>query len=124
MEQPSHYHAYGRVQPAPARAMLFIKRDAERQHERMQTIKHCDGAGYSMCNDKEKVTSKTTLMYLRYPIRRAIDLSGHAGIDFPPDRTPPLRHFCADLKKDGIKTARNSADGNSQAHILRHPALL
>ena len=37
--QPGHYHTYGHVQHAPARVMLFIRHDKERQKERMQT---CD----------------------------------------------------------------------------------
>ena len=83
VEQPEHYHAYGRVQRAPARVMLFIRRDKEKQKERMQvsehpfgTIKHYDGAGYFLCRGKEKVAAETALMYLSYDIRRAIVLAG------------------------------------------------
>lgn len=83
VNQPDHYHAYGRVQHAPARVMLFIRRDKDKQWERMQTsehpfgtIKHYDGAGYFLCRGKEKVAAETALMYLSYDIRRAIVLAG------------------------------------------------
>ena len=63
--------------------MLFIRRDVERQRERMQTsehpfgtIKHYDGAGYFLCKGKEKVAAETALIYLSYNIRRAIALAG------------------------------------------------
>lgn len=83
VEQPDRYHAYGRVQHAPARVMVFIHRDKEKQRERMQTsehpfgtIKHYDGAGYFLCKGKEKVTAESALIYLSYDIRRAIKLAG------------------------------------------------
>ena len=83
VNQPDHYHAYGRVRHAPARVMLFIRRDKDKQRERMQTsehpfgtIKHYDGAGYFLCRGKEKVAAETALMYLSYDIRRAIVLAG------------------------------------------------
>ena len=83
VKQPKHYNAYGRVKHAPARVMLFIRRDVERQRERMQTsehpfgtIKHYDGAGYFLCKGKEKVAAETALIYLSYNIRRAIALAG------------------------------------------------
>jgi hypothetical protein len=80
--QPGHYHAYGHVQHAPARVMLFIRHDKERQKERMQTcehpfgtIKRYDGAGYFLCKGKEKVDAETALMSLSCNIRRAIALA-------------------------------------------------
>ena len=63
--------------------MLFIRRDKEKQRERMQTsehpfgtIKHYDGAGYFLCRGKEKVAANTALMFLSCDIRRAIVLAG------------------------------------------------
>jgi hypothetical protein len=80
--QPNHYHSYGHVQHAPARVMLFIRHDKERQKERMQTcehpfgtIKRYDGAGYFLYKGKEKVAAETALMYLSCNIRRAIALA-------------------------------------------------
>lgn len=71
------------LQHAPARVMLFIRRDTDRQRERMQTsehpfgtIKHYDGAGHFLCRGKKKVAAETALMYLSYNIRRAIKLAG------------------------------------------------
>ena len=37
VNQSDHYHAYGRVRHASARVMLFIRRDKDKQRERMQT---------------------------------------------------------------------------------------
>lgn len=83
IRQPDHYHAYGRVSHAPAKVVIFIRRDKALQKERMQTsehpfgtIKHYDGASYFLCRGKEKVAAETALMYLSYNIRRAIRLAG------------------------------------------------
>lgn len=83
IDQPDHYHAYGRVSHAPAKVVVFIRRDKALQKERMQTsehpfgtIKHYDGASYFLCRGKEMVAAETALMYLSYNIRRAIRLAG------------------------------------------------
>ena len=81
--QPDHYHAYGRVRHAPARVMLFIRRDKGKQREPLQvrehpfgTIKDCGGAGYFLCKGKEKAAAETALMYLSCNIRPAISPAG------------------------------------------------
>ena len=81
--QPDHYHAYGRVRHAPARVVLFIRRDKGKQREPLQvrehpfgTIKDCGGAGYFLCKGKEKAAAETALMYLSCNTRPAISPAG------------------------------------------------
>jgi transposase len=83
VEQPNHYHAFGRVKRAPARVAIFIKRNKAKLKQRMQvsehpfgTIKWYDGAHYFLCKGKEKVDAESALMLLSYDIRRAINLAG------------------------------------------------
>ncbi len=81
--QPDHYHAFGRVKRAPARVMIFIRRNMDKLKERFRvsehpfgTIKFYDGAYYFLCKGKEMVAAETSLMYTSYDIRRAISLAG------------------------------------------------
>lgn len=83
IHQPKHYHAFGRVKRAPARVMIYIKRNKAKLKERMQvsehpfgTIKFYDGAHYFLCRGKEKVAAETSLIFTAYNIRRAISLAG------------------------------------------------
>lgn len=83
LEQPEHYHAFGRVKKEEARVMIFIQRDLKKQKQRMGvsehpfgTVKFWDGANHYLCRGFEKVTAETALMFLSYNIRRAISLAG------------------------------------------------
>ncbi len=83
IEQPDHYHAFGRVNRAPARVMIFIRRNKAKLRQRTEvaehpfgTIKWYDGAHYFLCKGKEKVAAESSLMFLSYDIRRAIKLAG------------------------------------------------
>ncbi len=58
--QPDHYHAFGRVSRAPARVMIYIKRNVDKLKERFRvpghpfgTIKFYDGAYFFLCKGKE-----------------------------------------------------------------------
>jgi transposase len=71
------------VKRAPARVMVFVKRNVEKLKERFRvsehpfgTIKFYDGAHYFLCRGKEKVAAETSLMFTSYDIRRAITLAG------------------------------------------------
>lgn len=81
--QPDHYHAFGRVPKKPARVILTIRKDLDRQKKRMRisehpfgTVKHYDGASWFLCRGKEKVTAEASLAFLSYNIRRAASLCG------------------------------------------------
>jgi transposase len=81
--QPDHYHAFGRVSRAPARVMIYIKRNVDKLKERFRvsehpfgTVKFYDGAYFFLCKGKEKVAAETSLMFTSYNIRRAISLAG------------------------------------------------
>lgn len=83
VEQHTPYHAFGRVERAPARVMIYIKRDVPKQKRRMQisehpfgTLKWYDGYHYYLCKGEEKVEAETALMYLSYNIRRAMNILG------------------------------------------------
>ena len=67
--------------------MLYIKRDVEKQKQRMLisehpfgTLKWYDGYHYFLCKGKEKVAAETAMAYLSYNIRRAINLVGVADL--------------------------------------------
>ena len=81
--QPDHNHVFGNVKRAPARVMVFIKRNVEKLKERLRvsehpfgTIKFYDGAHYFLCKGKEMVAAETSLMFTAHDIRRAITLAG------------------------------------------------
>ena len=81
--QPDHYHAFSRVSRAPARVMIYIKRNVDKLKERFRvsehpfgTIKFYDGAYFFLCKGKEKVAAETSLIFTSYNIRRAISLAG------------------------------------------------
>mgnify|MGYP000849033290 CR=1 FL=1 len=83
VRQPDHNHVFGNVQRAPARVMVFIKRNVQKLKERFRvsehpfgTIKFYDGAHYFLCKGKEKVAAETALMFTSYDIRRAISIAG------------------------------------------------
>ena len=83
IDQPLHYHAFGKVKRKPAQVMIFIKRDIAKQKLRMRvsehpfgTVKHHDNAGYFLCRGKEMAAAEISLAYLSYNIRRAITLAG------------------------------------------------
>ena len=83
VSQPEHNHVFGNVKRAPARVMVFVKRNVEKLKERFRvsehpfgTIKFYDGAHYFLCRGKEKVAAETSLMFTSYDIRRAITLCG------------------------------------------------
>lgn len=81
--QPDHYHAFGRVPQKPARVVLTIRKDIQKQKKRMQvsehpfgTVKHYDDASWFLCRGKEKVSAEVSLAFLSYNIRRAISICG------------------------------------------------
>ncbi len=83
VSQPDHNHVFGNVKRAPARVMVFIKRNVEKLKERLRvsehpfgTIKFYDGAHYFLCKGKEMVSAEVSLMFTSYDIRRAITLAG------------------------------------------------
>ncbi|MCL2877049.1 MAG: transposase [Betaproteobacteria bacterium] len=104
VNQPDHYHAFGRVKRAQARVMVYIKRNKAKLKERMRvsehpfgTIKWYDGAYYFLCKGKEKIAAEASLMYLSYDIRRAITLAG--GVQNLIHR---MRETLARMKSQGI----------------------
>lgn len=81
--QPDHYHAFGRVPQKPARVILTIRKDIQKQKKRMLvsehpfgTVKHYDGASWFLCRGRDKITAEVSLAFLSYNIRRAISISG------------------------------------------------
>ena len=83
VSQPDHNHVFGNVKRAPARVMVFIKRNVEKLKERLRvsehpfgTIKFYDGAHYFLCKGKEMVSAEVSMMFTSYDIRRAITLAG------------------------------------------------
>ena len=81
--QPDHNHVFGNVQRAPARVMVFIKRNVHKLKERFRvsehpfgTVKIYDGAHDFLCKGKEKMAAETALMFTSYDIRRAISIAG------------------------------------------------
>ena len=82
-KQPDHNHVFGNAKRAPARVMVFMKRNVDKLKERFRvsehpfgTIKFYDGAHYFLCKGKDKVAAETALMFTSYNIRRAISLAG------------------------------------------------
>lgn len=81
--QPDHYHAFGRVPQKPARVILTIRKDIQKQKKRMLvsehpfgTVKHYDDASWFLCRGRDKITAEVSLAFLSYNIRRAISISG------------------------------------------------
>jgi len=96
VSQPEHNHVFGNVKRAPARVMVFVKRNVEKLKERFRvsehpfgTIKFYDGAHYFLCRGKEKVAAETSLMFTSYDIRRAITLCGAPDDGSNPQKKEP-----------------------------------
>ena len=87
IEQSTPYHAYRRRKWAQARARVTIRRDLALQQKRKEMAEHpfgmvkwYDGAHYLLCRGKEKVTAEMALSFLRYNLRRVINIIGLPGI--------------------------------------------
>ena len=81
--QSDHNHVFGNVQRAPARVMVFIKRNVHKLKERFRVSEHPFGgrsssttAHITSCAKERKVAAETALMFTSYDIRRAISIAG------------------------------------------------
>ena len=90
--QPDHYHAFDKVKHAPARVMVFIRRNVDKLKERFRVsehpfgrIKFYDGAYYFLCKGKEKVAAETSLMLHRLRYRPGNFPGGRGAESDQPD---------------------------------------